>query len=149
MVKDKDWNAALIGDEDWKATMGSEVFRNFAKATLAEEAKEERLKKEADANRPKEIKTMEDVIALVKEASPPNPIMQNLQYDGKTYQEHVAEITSSVDFSDVDLRTQEEKKADLERFEQLIKQANLEEAEKALGLDENMHYVAVSKLRNK
>ncbi len=148
MAKDKDWNTALSGNEDWNATMGSEIFRNFVKISLAEEAKEEQMKKEAEANKPKTIETVEDVLALIKSASGPNPIMPNNPYDGKTYQERVAELTAGEDFSDVDLRSPQEKKADLDQFEQLVKEANLAEAESELGLDDNMHYV-VSRLRNK
>jgi hypothetical protein len=146
MVKYLDWNAALSGDEDYQATMGSEVFRSFAQRVLAEERQEEQIKKKAESNKVAEVTCVEDLYNLIKESSVPNPIMQNLPYDGRTHQEHIVDWT---DLADADLEDKEEKKAALDRFTELVKKANEEEAEKELGLDQNMYYLVSKAKQNK
>ncbi len=101
----KDWTAAIIGGEDWKAAMNSEVFRNFVLISEANEkrelaeimedikkqaASEEQLKLEEENKKKFEKDTkevMKDVIDAENNSRVPTPIIQNLPYGD--YQEHV------------------------------------------------------------
>lgn len=40
-MKNPDWNMAFIGDEDWRAAMSSEVFRNYLKIKACQEKEDE------------------------------------------------------------------------------------------------------------
>ena len=101
----KDWTAAIIGGEDWAAAMDSEIFRNYALISKANEerelaeimddikkkaASEEQLKLE-EANKKKFEKdtkeVMKDVIDSENNSRVPTPIIPNLPYGD--YQEHI------------------------------------------------------------
>jgi len=94
--------SAIIGNEDWKAAISSEVFRGYLAITLAKEAEEERIEKEAateaqkkleEENKAKFKKDTNAIMGKVEKAEDasdvPQPIIPNLPYDGDTYQEHV------------------------------------------------------------
>jgi len=89
-MKNKEWNTAFHDDieQDWKAAMSSEVFRNFLKIAATEEQKEIEEK-----NKKKFKKDTDDIMKVVDKAEDdskvPCPIIQNLPYDGDDFQEHV------------------------------------------------------------
>lgn len=130
-MKDKDWNSALSGNEDWNATFGaSEVFRNFVKISLAEEEEEENLKKESSY---KSLQSVDDIIN------------HNKQFEKVAYimpHENCQMNDDEIDLGFVDIRTMEEKEAELKNFQNMIKEANLQDAERELGLDGNMFYIS-------
>ena len=139
--KDYDWNAAYIGGEDWKAAMDSEIFRNFVAIELRKEAMEE-------SNKEHKTETLDDVFEIIrKSAEPtlnqmPNPIMSNFSYESED-EEFVDELDDEfVDDEGVTPNegTQLEMEASLKEFERMIKEANLKEAEKELGLDNNYYF---------
>jgi len=137
MVKDKDWNSAFIGSEDWTATMGSEVFRNFTQIMLAQE-KQEQIEKEAAEKKELEckansIESIDSLMNLIKDASSndsvKNPLKRNEDYD-EDYFDHIKKHTKSgKEISD-----------ELDEAEQ-IKKASLKEAEQLLGLQSNAFYI--------
>ena len=88
-MKNRDWNSAFQDDieQDWKAAMSSEVFRNFVKIALSEEQKEIE-----EENKKKFRKDTDDIMNKVEKAEDdsevPCPIIENFPYDGDDYQEH-------------------------------------------------------------
>lgn len=56
----KDWNTAYVGNEDWKAAMSSEIFRNYLQiVTAQEETQEETIEAEVvDKPEVPEVKPM-------------------------------------------------------------------------------------------
>lgn len=137
MANDKDWNAALMGGEDWKAATGSEIFRNFVKITLAEEAKENQLKKEAEAIRVPEINSIEDFVSTIKKAS---------STEINAYTSFGVDFGNLFSDEEAD-GFQEKKEATSEDLELFTKQSSLDEAEQELGLNKNAFYLAVSRIK--
>lgn len=88
-MKNRDWNSAFQDDieQDWKAAMSSEVFRNFVKIALSEEQKKteeenkKKFRKDTDS-------IMKDVEKAEDDSKVPCPIIENFPYDGDDYQEH-------------------------------------------------------------
>ncbi len=140
MTNDKDWNAALMGGEDWKAATGSEIFRNFVKITLAEEARENQIKAEAEARVSASIMSVEEALkATVKTASTnvevgPNEELMNISnYEVESNDEYVARMNAEASLRDeYMLKSQGE-----------LEETNLlKTAEAELGLDKNAFYLA-------
>jgi len=139
MVKNKDWNEAFAGNEDWKAAMSSEIFRSFVSRTLVEEQEELRKK----ASEVKKIETAEDVFELLKNANPVD-VVQDLndlpEYIEYTNDEYYGDV-SAAEF-------EEAEKVAMEEFEKMVKEANLREDEEALGLLENAFYMELKRGKN-
>ncbi len=136
MVKDKDWNSAFIASEDWAATMGSEVFRNFVQISLAEERiEQEEIRKQAEQNEREFEKakianqSIETVMELLKDANVKQPLMCNEPYDGDSFQDHVVKHFQSG----------KELSEQLDNLE-IEKEAMLLAAELQLGLTTNAFY---------
>ena len=86
-MKNRDWNMAIEDREDNSALMNSEVFRNYIKIA----ARQEQLDLEEE-NQKKFHKETDEIVSKVYDAQDkskvPEPIIENLPYDGDDYQEH-------------------------------------------------------------
>lgn len=157
MVKNKDWNEAFIGNEDWKAAMDSEIFRSFVSRALIQE--QEEIKKEADealiaaAAGPKPINSAQDAFDLIKQAAELeelnsikefNPMRSNFDYDkyGEYFEGEPVKEDDEVDELDEGYISPNDVDIFSDEVDDIEQEAILTAYEEELGLLKNAYYLA-------